>query len=271
MNRLDRPVGEDDLTAHVDGRLPADREAVVAAFLREQPKLEADLALDRVLKVALRDRLEPRAREPIPTRLRVSVLRGERLRRRRRFASLLAAACLCLAVGGATGWYVRDFTGGPRPTAGRAWAGLARDALSAYRAYTVEIVHPVEVKADEEAHLQQWLSKRLRRSLVIPDLSDEFGLNLIGGRLLPAGPDVAALLMYADAAGNRLTLYVRTGETGETSLNFVRESDVSTFSWIEQGTGFAVSASMDREKLQKVAKAVLQEFDMDATRRRRAL
>lgn len=265
------PVGEDDLTAYVDGRLTADRQEAVAALLREQPELEADLALDRVLRVALRDRLEPRAREPIPTRLRIAVLRGEQARKRRLFLYRLAAACLCLLIGAGAGWYARDFTGGPRPTAGRAWAGLARDALSAYRTYSVEIAHPVEVRATEEAHLQQWLSKRLKRNLVIPDLSDEFGLNLVGGRLLPAGPDVAALLMYADNAGNRLTVYVRTGERGETALNFMREGEVSTFSWIDDGTGYAVAASMDREKLQKVARAISQEYDLDAARRRRAL
>ena len=271
MSRPERPVGEDDLTAFVDGRLPDDRRAAVASFLAERPDLEADLALDRSLRAALRERLEPKAREPIPARLRVASLSGERQRGRRRFLTRLAAASLHLLFGAAAGWYARDFAGGPRPTAGRAWAGLARDALSAHRTFSVEIVHPVEVKADDEAHLTQWLSKRLKRRLVIPDLSEQFGLNLVGGRLLPAGPDVAALLMYADAANNRLTLYVRTGETGETALNFMREGDVSTFSWIDDGTGYAVAAAMDRERLQKVARTVSQEYDLEAARRRRAL
>lgn len=271
MSRPERPVGEDDLTAFVDGRLPADRREAVAALLRERPDLEADLALDRSLRHTLRERLEPRRREPIPGRLRVAVLRGERARSRRRFLSFLAAASLFLVLGGAAGWYARDFAGGPPPTAGRAWAGLARDALSAHRTFSVEIVHPVEVKADDETHLTQWLSKRLKRRLVIPDLSEQFGLNLVGGRLLPAGADVAALLMYADAANNRLTLYVRTGERGETALNFLREGDLSTFSWIDDGTGYVVAAAMDRERLQKVARAVFQEYDLEAARQRKAL
>jgi anti-sigma factor RsiW len=271
MSRPGRPVGEDDLTAFVDGRLAPDRQEAVAALLQERPDLEAGIALDRTLREELRERLAPQAREPIPARLRIASLRGARRQGRRRFLTLVAAACLLLGLGGVAGWYARDFTGGPRPIAGRAWAALAQDALSAYRTYSVEIAHPVEVRAEDEAHLTQWLSKRLKRRLVVPDLSDAFGLNLVGGRLLPAGPDVAALLMYADSAGNRLTLYVRTGASGQTALNFLREGEVSSFSWIDDGTGYVVAAAMDRERLQKVARAVSQEFDLEAARRRRAL
>jgi anti-sigma factor RsiW len=267
----DRPVGEDDLTAHVDGRLPPERREAVAALLRERPDLEADLARDRQLREELRERLAPLAKEPIPSRLRVAMLRGERRQASRRALAFAAAACLLVTFGGLSGWYARDFLGGPRPTEGRAWAGLAREALAAHRTFTPEIVHPVEVRAADEAHLAQWLSKRLNRRLVVPDLSEPFGLNLVGGRLLPAGRDVAALLMYADASGNRLTLYVRCGETGQTALNFLREGEVSTFAWIDDGAGYVVSAAMDRERLQKVARTVSQEYDLEAARRRRAL
>ena len=34
----------------------------------------------------------------------------------------------------------------------------------------VEVAHPVEVGAAQEAHLLQWLSKRLGRKLAAPDL-----------------------------------------------------------------------------------------------------
>lgn len=206
-------------------------------------------------------------------RLRLALLRGERARARRRRLSLLAPAGLCLVLGGilggAAGWYARDFTGGPHPTAGRAWAALARDALSAHRAFSAEAAHPVEVA--DEALLTQWLSQRLGLRLVVPDLSEPFGLALVGGRLLPAGPGVAALLMYADASGNRLTLYLRPGEKGEAAFNFLREGQVSAFSWIEGGTGYVVAAATDRERLLKVARAVLQDYELEAARRRKAL
>lgn len=237
----------------------------------ERPTGGGDPALEQALSAELRERLDERLGQTAPPQLRPATSIAERGSQGRGSSWLLAAACLLVALGGVAGWFVRDFVGGPRPTAGRAWSGLARDALSAHRAFAGEIAHPVEVKADAEAHLAQWLSDRLKRRVVVPDLTDQFGLDLVGGRLLPAGPDVAAQLMYADKARNRLTLYVRTGETGETALNFMREGDVSTFAWIDQGTGFVVVAPMDRERLQKVARAISQEYDLEAARRRRAL
>ena len=266
-----RPVGEDDLSAYVDDRLGPDRRDAVAACLAGSPDLQSQLALDRDARDALRHRLRAKAAEPVPARLRVPILRAERRRSVRRFVLRSAAACFLFGVGTASGWFARDMVGGPRPLAGRAWAAMAEDALAAHRTFAVEIVHPVEVRANEEAHLSQWLSKRLKRRLVIPDLEEQFGLRLVGGRLLPAGPDVAAFLMYADAAGARLTIYVRSGERGETALNFLNKGELSSFSWVDGGYGYVVAAAMERERLQKVARAVSQEVDLDNARQRRAL
>ena len=271
MTGSDRPVGEDDLAAHVDGRLPGDRHEAVSAYLATHPDHAATLERDRELNRLLGERLRAKLEEPVPTRLRIAALRPGRRAASRRMVGFATAACLCLSIGGASGWFARDLVGGPRPLAGRAWASMAQDAIAAHRTFSVEIVHPVEVKATEEAHLTQWLSKRLKRSLVIPDLEERFGLSLIGGRLLPAGPDVAAFLMYADAAGSRLTLYVRSGERGETALKFMNEGDLASFSWVDEGYGYVVSAAMERDRLQTVARAVSQDIDMAAARRRRAL
>ena len=49
--------------------------------------------------------------------------------------------------------------------------------------------------------------------------------------------------MYDDAAGKRLTVYVRAAEGAETAFRFQREGDASTFAWIDRGFGFAVTAT----------------------------
>ena len=229
---------------------------------------DTEIRRERTLEASPLERSSLVEREPFATRLRGALRPG---RSRNRFVRRVATISLLLAIGVATGWFARDLTGGPRPIAGRAWAGLSRDALSAHRAYAVEVAHPVEVTVKDEAHLAQWLSQRLKRRVVLPELIDSFGLTLLGGRILPAGPDVAAQLMYADKAGTRLTVYLRSGERGEPALNYMREDGVSTFAWVVQGTGYVVAAAMDRERLQKIARAIAQEFDMDTARSRRAL
>jgi anti-sigma factor RsiW len=89
----------------------------------------------------------------------------------------------------------------------------------------------------------------------------------MGGRLLPAGTGTGAQFMYEDRAGSRLTLYVRTGESDATAFRFRREGDIATFSWIDDGLGFALTASKDREQLLPVAEAVYRQIDLPAPAR----
>ena len=134
-------------------------------------------------------------------------------------------------------------------------------SISAYRTFVVDTAHPVEVKATEQDHLVQWLSNRLGQSVKAPDLT-EFGFRLMGGRVLPAATSgVAAQLMYDDDHGTRLTLYLRNGESGETSYSFVREGNVSAFYWIDRGLGFAISAAASRERLLPIVEAVYHQIE----------
>ena len=132
---------------------------------------------------------------------------------------------------------------------------VAQGATAAYRTFVVEVAHPVEVGVAQEAHLLQWLSKRLGRTLAAPDLAP-FGYRLIGGRLLPGGNGAAAQLMYEDAGGKRLTLYVRATDGTETAFRFQQDGDAATFAWIDQGFGFAVTAMASRDELLPIAEAI---------------
>jgi len=64
--------------------------------------------------------------------------------------------------------------------------------------------------------------------------------------------------MYADASGQRLTLYVSTGqkEKRETGFRFAQEGNVSVFYWIDGSFGYALSASIGRGELGRVAQTV---------------
>jgi anti-sigma factor RsiW len=140
-------------------------------------------------------------------------------------------------------------------------APVADDAILAYRTFAVEVVHPVEVAADQETHLVQWLSRRLGRKLTAPKL-DALGLKLIGGRLLPAPGAPAAQFMYEDTQGKRVAVYVRPGGAGEpTSFRFERKNDVAAFSWIDAKLSYAVVAETDRERLLGVARAIYEQYE----------
>jgi anti-sigma factor RsiW len=251
------PIGEDDLQAFVDGRLvDADRERV-EAYLALHPEARERTALDRAHRDSLRAQLAAKFAEPIPARLRVANIGAARREAMRRRLRTIAAAVALFAAGGAVGW-----SAGHLGHSSSGAAAVADHATAAYRTFVVEVAHPVEVKAAQEAHLLHWLSKRLGRELAAPDLS-RFGYRLMGGRLLPGGNGAAAQLMYDDADGHRLTLYVQAEPGTTTAFRFRQDGNASTFVWIDRGFGFAVTARASREQLLPIAEAVYHRLDGD--------
>lgn len=252
------PIGEDDLQAYIDGQIDGPRRAEVEAFLAASPQVAAQVAADLQHRAELRARLEAIAAEPVPARLRIAHLKAAR--RARTGGRLRAvAAGLALLVTGAAGGWMAGQAGIAAPGPGPALQ-VARDAAAAYRTFVVEVAHPVEVDTTREAHLLQWLSRRLGRPLSAPDLS-AYGLRLMGGRLLPAEAGAAAQLMYDDASGRRITIYVEAGRGGETAFRYRQEGEAGTFAWIDRGFGFAVTGPGGRDTLLPIAEAVYRGFE----------
>ena len=145
----------------------------------------------------------------------------------------------------------------PLPPSTLAAGSIMADALAAHRTFAVEVRHPVEVDAAQEAHLVQWLSKRLGRPLVVPDLSAT-GYRLMGGRLLPAGSGAAAQLMYENGTGDRLTVYVRPGVAGEAS-SYQHDKNVGAFYRADEGLGCVIVGDTDRGALSRAAERVYEQ------------
>ena len=88
------------------------------------------------------------------------------------------------------------------------------------------------------------------------------GFELVGGRLLPdlAGP--SAQLMYQNADGQRVTLYLRKPEAGaDTAFRFQREGDLNLFYWVEDGFGCALVGKLAREQLLALANDIYKQAE----------
>jgi anti-sigma factor RsiW len=266
MTPRGRPVEEDDLHARIDGQLPRERAEDVDAYLAAHPEEEARFSQYAQQRQALRTAFAAQAGGPIPNRLRVAHLVAQQRRRgRERLAQIAAALCL-IVLGGIGGWAARDLTGPPSSSSPGAVASvITADAIAAYRTFSVEVRHPVEVDAGQEAHLVQWLSKRLGRQLVVPDLAAA-GFRLMGGRLLPAEDGPAAQFMYENGNGERLTLYLRTGVGGETAFRYHEEGGIGAFYWSDEGFGYAIAAKADRDLLLRIAEIVYQQTSPDGAK-----
>lgn len=245
------------LQAFIDDRLTGEAQEAVAAQLAADPSLSASVSADRAHREALRRALADVGEETVPARLRIETLRARQKALRLSRWRAMAAGLALLTVGAAGGWVAGRLPVASRPAA---VITVAEQAGAAYRTYVVEIAHPVEVDTSREAHLLQWLSKRLGRPLAAPDLG-RFGYELMGGRLLPGADGAAAQLMYQDASGQRLTLYVGASRGEETAFRFLKDGRAATFAWIDQGFGFAVTAPVDRETLLPIAETIYHRFE----------
>jgi anti-sigma factor RsiW len=245
-------VTEADLHAYVDGVLPAARAAEVDAYLAERPEEAARLAAYREQRAALRREFDPVLDEPPPPRLRVP--RPYWLRPLLRYAAVAG----WFALGGVIGWQLHAYTTDRRAEA-TSWP---RRAAIAHVVYSPEVRHPVEVPADQEAHLVAWLSKRLGTPLKVPHLGD-LGYTLVGGRLLPGDRGPVAQFMYQEGKGQRLTLYVRVNpdDSGETAFRFAQEHGVGVFYWLDRKLGYALSGEVDKNELLRIATAVYRQLN----------
>lgn len=258
MNQRRYDIEEAELHAYVDGALPRDRRDAVEAAIAAETELAEKVAAYAAQNEQIRSLFGHVAAEPVPERL--SPRRIAKRQRRRRWLVPMAASIVWLAAGLAGGWIAHDRVGAQ--LRGDTTRQVAERAVSAYRVYAVEVLHPVEVFAEQEQHLVNWLSKRLGYRIRTPDFTPA-GFQLVGGRLLPAAAGApAAQFMFEDRTGRRLTLYVAPNNTDEeTAFRFEEMDGVSAFVWLEQGMGFAMTGEMPRERLLELSKVVYRTFE----------
>jgi anti-sigma factor RsiW len=290
------PVSDTMLQAYVDGHLDEDQRQQVADWLEQHPDRAAQVAGYDALNTALHHKYDPVLEEAVPERfLRLladaepgatasaastpaapsspgktpflwhrvlawlaplggsgpGLLAPAMPGGNWRMATLMATV-VWMGLGGLVGWQVGSQTGS------NGLPPMVRHAAVAYVTYASEEVHPVEIGAGDEAHLVAWLSRRLGMNLK-PARLDDLGYRLMGGRLLAGTQRPVAQFMYEDQIGRRLTLYVKTQESGHDQsipFRFAQEGEVNAYYWVENGTGYVLSSNLDRNDLIKVAEAV---------------
>lgn len=247
-------VNEDELQAYADGQMDRPRHAEVAAWLASHPAEAGRVEDYRCQNEALHALFDPVLDEPVPQRMQRPQPAPWHSMPLLRHAAVVA----WLALGGTLGWFLH---GAQDVRSGTSMA-FVRQAAMAHVVYTPEVRHPVEVGAEQEAHLAAWLSKRLGASVKVPHLS-KVGYELVGGRLLPGSSGPAAQFMYQDGRGQRLTLYVRTNADGrqETAFRYAREKSVGVFYWVDGPFGYALSGDLEKPELLKVAQVVYHQIN----------
>lgn len=258
----ERQINDQQLCAYADQRLEPAEQARIEALLSAEPGLAARVGDWRRQSSGLHELYDPVLSEAIPERL-LAAATGRRAASARPAGPRLrwAAAIAWVALGGVLGYGLRAMDA-PPPAVLSTQLSLPRQAAIAHAVYVPEVRHPVEVGAEQQAHLVGWLSKRLGVTIRTPSL-DEDGYALMGGRLLPGGSGPVAQFMYQDGAGQRLTLYLTHGamESQDTAFRFADEGGVSVFYWVDGGTGYALSGELPRDRLLQIATRVYRQLN----------
>lgn len=256
----DRPITEDDLQAYIDEVLDSRRRGEVETYLAAKPEMAKRIATDIEMRSALRAALLPIADEPVPAELNLSRLieRRERPVRARWSGPWQVAATLVLILAaGGGGWTLRSAQ--EPPSAGI--NALAREAADSYAVYAPDMGRPVEIQAADSHQLLSWVSQRLDRPMSIPDLSAS-GFRLIGGRVVPTPHGPAALYMFENASGTRLTLLSRNMTVDrDAPMSFDNSGQVTSVSWARNGLGFSLVGPLDRSALHPIADAARMQLD----------
>jgi anti-sigma factor RsiW len=247
-----RDFTERDIHMAIDGELPTDELADYQTWLDGNPEMKARSIRFEADRDRLRQAFSDIVMEQPPERLQ-RLVRGEQTVpsvARGRWRTV-AAAAIIFAVGGIGGYFAGA---GLIHSQDEAEDLLAEEAINAHTIYAAEQRHAVEVGSDEKGHLLGWLSKRIGLTLIAPDLTAE-GFDLVGGRLLPAGRNTAALLLYEDKDGARISVFV-TAEAGATAKGTYQMAagGPSAVYWLDDGYGCAIVGTLPREQLAKLAR-----------------
>ena len=261
MNTDNNTVTETDLHAYIDGFLDEKRHAEVESWLAENPDAADEVRQWRNHAEGLRTLFATYAHAEDDDRDLIATS-AKNARTLPRWLPAAAASLALFIAGAATGIFGQQLLARP-PLQQTAFAltDLPAQAKSAFLIYTSEVRHPVEVGADQEAHLVSWLGKRLDYKLRAPDLKAQ-GFHLIGGRLLPVSGKAGAMLMYEDDTGKRLTVLIgRNPDNAETSFRFASAGSLETFYWIDGEIGYAVTGEITRQNLQEIAEECYRQFE----------
>ncbi|WP_168878664.1 anti-sigma factor [Rhizobium sp. P28RR-XV] len=265
MNERKPTVTEADLHAFADGLLPPEKQAELQAWLTENPENAAAVATWQVQNDEIRAMFSPYAiskdgdADLFSKSRNISSAQATAPQRSRKLTMLAASLALFVA-GAAAGHFGPDLFARPELQLTSIEA-LPQQAHSAFVVYASDVRHPVEVGADQEAHLATWLGKRMNvAGLKVPSLQ-KLGFQLVGGRLLPINGTPGALFMYENASGQRLTVLVgRNSGNTTTSFRFASDNAVETFYWIDGDLGYAVTGEISRDMLRQVADECYKQF-----------
>ncbi|HEU5297831.1 MAG TPA: anti-sigma factor [Burkholderiaceae bacterium] len=245
------PFQEEDLHAYVDNALDATRRKEVQDYLDHNPEVAQKATALAAQRQILRSAFTSVADEPIPDRLSLAGLLGEGGQRHRWPWQMAAAVLLSFGLGIYGGLSMHNE---PRPAGGV--AALAGEARVSYSTYANDADHAVEMGPDQKAELVSWVSRKLKRSISVPDLTKS-GYRFTGGRVVATDHGPAGMFVYEGSDGSRLAVMMRPmAREQDTPMMHHSDGSVGGYAWAARGLGYSLVGTERAEVLHPLADEV---------------
>ena len=260
---------DSDLHAYIDGQLDPARRIEVETWLAEDEEAARRVEAYRTQNALLHSLFDPVLKEPLSGELgelaehlgaRIAAAGARRHWWTQPGWQRLAASIAFVAVGLGVGWLGHgQWAAVPTLQAERpSLLSFAEEAAQAHTFYAHSRFE-VEMGADDQEALNNWLSERLGRAVFGPDLT-MVGYRLKGGRSLPTDTGTVAQYMYESDDANRLTLFVGVPQAAgqQAAFSFVKRGDIASFYWAEGSLSYALVGRFERDRLMNIAQTVHQ-------------
>jgi anti-sigma factor RsiW len=198
---ISMPPSERDLHAYVDHQLSEQDRRLVETFLASNPQVAMQVRAWQQDAQQLRAALSGALQQPANPELDPLMIRQRLKRRSRRHLASAAMLLIAVSIGGFGGWQAREmtFVSTQLPMT---------DALQAYRLIAQQGFLPADYKASDDGDMQGWLDRYFIQANRLPDFAGA-GFKPVSGRLLSTEQGPAAMVVYENQGGQKISFYVR--------------------------------------------------------------
>ncbi|WP_434672377.1 anti-sigma factor family protein [Pseudomonas sp. R1-15] len=243
---ISMPPSDSDLHAYVDRQLSEDDQRQVQIYLDSHPDVAARVRGWQQDTLHLRAAMSAALQQSHNPGLDPAIIRQRLRHRSRRQLASAAVLVLAVGVGGFGGWQARQMT------LLSAAAPMA-DALQAYRLIAQQGVLPADYQTGDEQSMQGWLDRYFTQADRLPDLSAA-GFKPVSGRLLSTDQGAAAMVVYQDPSGLKISFYVRPPGPKNYLLprGSRRDGELQAEYWSGPGYNYAMVIPSDMPAAQKL-------------------
>lgn len=246
------PPSERDLHAYVDRQLSDADRLTLDTWLAAHPDVARQVHAWQMDAQHLRAAFSGDLQRAPGAELDPAFIRQRMRHKSYRHYASAAVLLIAVSIGGLSGWQAREMT------LGSATPPMA-DAVQAYRMFALKDDLASDWNPTKVNDVQGWLDKNFTRANRLPDLAAA-GFKPVSGRMTSTEQGAAAMVVYADADGRKLSFYIRPpGERNHLlPQGSRRDGELQADYWSGSGYNYAVVGPADDPVAQQARQALHQ-------------